>query len=201
MNLKQYAAPIAAFAILVLGVILAFRANAFPSKVDAVDDISGPGQAATDPWVDSTGTQWVYSKNLNLWIAPTYNMFILTGTPITPGFMGIYSNAAAGDTTSATAWGFEYPESLVCTGTMWDFRKDTAPNCSLQVFVTAAGPTLVRIKDTSGGNSGRDNFTAAFSGPNESWNVYLKAKSSGAVNPSKPVVRLALYRFRRPTTP
>jgi hypothetical protein len=180
--------------------ILSLRANAMPNKTDAIDETFGPTLVGTSPWADSSGAnQFYYVKRCSLWFSPIPNAFILTGTTVT-GAMGVWANAAACDTTSATPTGFMHPDSTCCIGIKWEFRKNSSPNCSLQVFVSTTGPQLKKTIDTSSGNSGTVTFAPVFAGANEPWSVYIKQKGTGPTNPDKPQVQLIWGRFWRVTT-
>jgi len=150
-------------------------------------------------WCDTTGTFWVYCTAANHWLTPVPNAFVLTGTAVT-GSLGIWANAAPGDTTRATPFGFMLgADSLCCTYVGWTYRKNTAPNCSLQVFVSTTAPVKKTTQPTASGVSGLTVITPAFSGPGEPWSVYITPNSASPVNPDKPQVRLGLYRIKAKT--
>lgn len=201
---RQNLFPIVAFAALVILVIAGFRiAKASPSRSEVVDDTNGVTQASTDAWVDSTGTQWYYSKVLNLWITPVLpRPFFCHSGAAGAIALGLYSASALPcDTTSASAVGIAHPESTVIVGFRWFNKKGTSPTDTTIFFKTPTGAStsaaLYKI-NWGGADFGSVYGLSIFVGASDLLEAYDKVKASGSVNPISPFVYLMQYRFRRP---
>lgn len=166
---------------------------------DPVSNVQGMGSEPTV--ADSTGRMWYYDTIDGLLISPVspQPFFIKTALNST-GLLGVFANAATGDTASASAFGATTADSAVLLNFRWASRAGTGGMTdTVQVFrnAPAGAPVLVTQLSAGGADVGRSPHIVIFGGPQDAWNVCLKSSASSPVHADYPMVWLGLFNFIR----
>jgi len=192
---------LAASAALVLLVLLT-TAGQFagrPVSVPLPGESSPPDTASSTTWMNpADGLVWRYWSTAGVWVDPGFDMWFNLPTTNASGFMKFGSNTVS-DTTTATAAGWWFPDSMLISHVSFDARAGSATDgCSALLYTNrnAGGPNFLSgFTLTSATYDAKDSTLTVFTPDSSRFSLAIPAVGTP---PDYPMFKYRIHKFVRP---